>query len=121
MERQDRDHMPAQGRRSASRATKLRRRKQRMNVLLLIGAVAAILWLVFVLPVWLGMPSPFTELKRAFRTVGTESGDVESPAAISDLYSGLKISEIMSSNRASVTDETGGYPDWIEIWNSSDQ
>ena len=118
MDRQD--HMPAQGRRSASRATKLRRRKQRMNVLLLIGAVAAILWLVFILPVWLGMPSPFTELKRALRTVGTESGDVDSPSEISDAYTGLKISEIMPSNRASVTDETGGYPDWIEIWNSSD-
>ena len=59
MDRQD--NMPAQGRRSASRATKLRRRKQRMNALLLIGAIAAILWLVFVLPVWLGLPSPFTE------------------------------------------------------------
>ena len=118
MDRQD--NMPSQGRRSASRATKLRRRKQRMNVLLLIGAVAAILWLVFLLPVWLGMPSPFTELKRAFRTIGTESGDVESPAVISEVYDGLKISEIMPSNRASVTDETGGYPDWVEIWNSSD-
>ena len=40
MDRQD--HMPSQGRRSASRATKLRRRKQRMNALLLIGAIAAI-------------------------------------------------------------------------------
>ena len=76
MDRQD--HMPTQGRRSASRATKLRRRRQRMNALLLIGAVAAIAWLVFILPVWLGLPSPFTELKRAIRTVGTDSGDVES-------------------------------------------
>ena len=118
MDRQD--NMPAQGRRSASRATKLRRRKQRMNALLLIGAIAAILWLVFVLPVWLGLPSPFTELTRAKRTVGTDSGDVESPSAYSDTYEGLKISEIMSSNQSSVTDETGGHPDWIEIWNSSD-
>ena len=119
MDRQD--NMPAQGRRSASRATKLRRRKQRMNALLLIGAIAAILWLVFVLPVWLGLPSPFTELTRAKRTVGTDSGDVESPSVYSDTYEGLKISEIMSSNQSSVTDETGGHPDWIEIWNSSDR
>ena len=118
MDRQD--HMPTQGRRSASRATKLRRRKQRMNALLLIGAIAAIAWLVFVLPVWLGLPSPFTELKRATRTVGTDSGEVESPSEYTDLYDGLKISEIMPSNRSSVTDEMGGYPDWIEIWNSSD-
>ena len=118
MDRQD--HMPTQGRRSASRATKLRRRKQRMNALLLIGAVAAIAWLVFILPVWLGLPSPFTELKRAIRTVGTDSGDVESAAEISDIYEGLRISEVMPSNRSSITDETGGYPDWIEIWNSSD-
>ncbi len=119
MEQQDRS-MPAKGRRAASRATKLRRRKQRMNALLLIGAVAAILWLVFVLPVWLGLPSPFAELKRATRTVGTVSGEVEGEHVLTGGYDGLKISEIMPSNRTSVTDETGGYPDWIEIWNSSD-
>ena len=26
----------------------------------------------------------------------------------------------MPSNRSAVTDETGAYPDWVEIWNSSD-
>ena len=93
MDRQD--NMPAQGRRSASRATKLRRRKQRMNALLLVGALAAILWLVFVLPVWLGLPSPFAEVTRAKRTVATDSGDVESPSEYSGAYEGLKISEIM--------------------------
>ena len=118
MDRQDNGYQP-QGRRSASRATKLRRRKQRMNLLLLAGAIAAILWLVFVLPVWLGMPSPFTELSRAAKTIGTDSGNVESEHALSTGYEGLKISEIMSSNQSSVTDETGGYPDWIEIWNDS--
>ena len=113
--------MPPRGRRAASRATKLRRRRQRMNALLLIGAVAAVLWLVFVLPIWLGLPSPFTDLRRAVKTVGTESGTVESPSEISDLYEGLRISEVMSSNRSSVTDENGGYPDWVEIWNSSER
>ena len=112
--------MPTRGRRAASRATKLRRRKQRMNALLLIGAVAAILWLVFILPGWMGLPSPFTELRRAVRTVGTESGDVEVQHTLSGGYDGLRISEIMASNRTSVTDENGGYPDWVEIWNSSD-
>ena len=118
MDQQDR--MPAQGRRSASRATKLRRRKQRMNVLLLVGAVAALLWLVFIFPVWLGLPSPFAEVKRAVKTIGTESGEVETESALSNAYEGLLISEIMPSNRTSVTDENGGYPDWVEIWNSSD-
>ena len=117
MDRQD--NMPSQGRRAASRATKLRKRKQRMNALLLIGAIAAVLWLVFVLPVWLGLPSPFTELRRASRTVGTDSGEVEGSAELTTGYEGLRISEIMPSNKSSVTDETGGYPDWIEIWNSS--
>ena len=107
------------GRRSASRATKLRRRKQRMNALLLIGAVAAVLWLVFVLPVWMGLPSPFTELRRASRTVATESGEVEEIGTLDHGYDGLVISEIMASNKSAVTDEAGGYPDWIELWNSS--
>ncbi|MBR4575603.1 MAG: lamin tail domain-containing protein [Clostridia bacterium] len=115
------DRMPAKGRRSASRATKLRRRKQRINILLLAGAAAAIIWLVFVLPTWLGMSSPFTETRRASKTVATESGAVEGYSNISHLYDGLKISEVMSSNRSSVTDETGGYPDWVEIWNSSEE
>ncbi len=112
---------PTRGRRAASRATKLRRRKQRMNAVLLIGAIAAVLWLVFVLPTWLGLPSPFAELKRASKTIGTESGTVEGASELSNLYDGLRISEIMASNKSSVTDETGGYPDWIEIWNSSDR
>ena len=119
MDHQD-NNIPTRGRRAASRATKLRRRKQRMNALLLIGAIAAVLWLVFILPVWMGLPSPFVEVKRAVRTVGTDSGDVEGDASFSNDYAGLKISEIMPSNKASVTDENGGYPDWIEIWNSSD-
>ena len=119
MDRQD--NMPPRGRRSASRATKLRRRKQRMNLLLLIGAIAAILWLVFVLPVWMGLPSPFAELSRAVKTIATDSGEVEGSNELTDTYAGLKISEIMPSNRSSVTDENGGYPDWIEIWNNSDR
>ena len=74
MEKQDR--LPSQGRRSALRATKLRRRKQRMNALLLVGAVAAIIWLVFILPVWMGLPSPFVELKRAARMSSQDMTEV---------------------------------------------
>ena len=92
MDRQD--NMPSQGRRSASRATKLRKRKQRMNALLLIGAIAAVLWLVFVLPVWLGLPSPFTELRRASRTVGTDSGEVEGSAELTTGYEGLRTTRL---------------------------
>ena len=98
---------PTQGRRAASRATKLRRRKQRMNALLLVCAIVAVLFLVFILPVWLGMPSPFSELKRAVRTIGTESNEVEGEGTLTGDYDGLVISEIMASNQAAVTDENG--------------
>ena len=111
---------PTQGRRAASRATKLRRRKQRMNALLLVCAIVAVLFLVFILPVCLGMPSPFSELKRAVRTIGTESNEVEGEGTLTGDYDGLVISEIMASNQAAVTDENGSYPDWIELWNSSE-
>ena len=39
-----------QGRRAASRATKLRRRKARMNLFLLLGIAAAIVLLIIVTP-----------------------------------------------------------------------
>ena len=32
----------------------------------------------------------------------------------------IEINEVMSSNKGSVPDETGGFPDWIEIYNNTD-
>ena len=65
---------PEQGRRAASRATKLRRRKQRMNFLLLAGAIAALLLLIFEVPKWLTGSYLFEPLRRATYSTGTESG-----------------------------------------------
>ena len=101
-----------QGRRAASRATKLRRRKSRMNFILLAGFIAVLI-LVVVL-------SPKEPNYRATYSVATESGLVEGGEnEVPGAYDGLVISEVMSANNAAVTDENGKYGDWIEIWNSS--
>ena len=100
------------GRRSASRATRLRRRRKRVNLLVLVAfaAVAALLVLVF----------PKEPLQRAAYTVGTDDGKPGDGARMVTQYEGLRISEVMPSNRSAVTDENGEYPDWVEIWNSAD-
>ena len=102
-----------QGRRAASRATKLRRRKARMNFFLLLGIAAVIVILIIV--------TPKEPIRRATYSTGTESGMVESSGHENlSAYTGLVISEVMPSNAAAVTDENGNYTDWIEIWNSTD-
>ena len=100
-------------RRQASRQTKLRRRKARFNFILLGLMAAAVVLLVFV--------TPKEPTHRATYTTGTESGMVEGAAEHTGLYDGLVISEIMPANSTAVTDENGNYPDWIEIWNSTDR
>ncbi|MCR5565710.1 MAG: lamin tail domain-containing protein [Clostridiales bacterium] len=103
-----------QGRRTASRATKLRRRKARMNFILLAGLIALIVLLVLV--------TPKDPLRRATYSNATESGLVEdSGDEVLGAYAGLVISEVMPSNSTAVTDEDGKYADWIEIWNSTDK
>ena len=101
-----------QGRRSASRATKLRRRKARLNFLIMACLAALVVLLVIV--------TPKDPLRRATYSAGTESGLVEDQGQEEiGAYDGLVISEVMASNAASVTDENGNYADWIEIWNST--
>ena len=103
-----------QGRRSASRATKLRRRRQRFNFLLVAGFVAVIVLIVLV--------TPKEPLNRATYSIGTDTGTVEEGASrLVSAYEGLRISEIMPANSSAVTDENGNYSDWVEIWNSSDR
>ena len=103
-----------QGRRAASRATKLRRRKKRMNFILLAGFAALIVLLVLV--------TPREPIRRATYSSETESGLVgESQNEVLGAYAGLVISEVMCSNATAVTDENGKYADWIEIWNSTDR
>lgn len=101
------------GRRTVSRATKARRRKQRMNFLLLAAFAAVIALIVLV--------TPKEPTRRARYTVGTEDGSTGEGARLVSEYEGLVISEVMPSNRTAVTDEDGNYPDWVEIWNSSDR
>lgn len=112
---------PEQGRRTASRATKLRRRKQRMNFLLLAGAVAALLLLIFEVPKWITGSYLFEPLRRATYSTGTESGLVENTGDehVGE-YAGLVISEVMPANSTAVMDENGKFPDWLEVWNSTD-
>ena len=89
-----------QGRRAASRATKLRRRKARLNLFLLLGLAAAIVLLIIV--------TPKEPIHRATYSTGTESGMVESSGHENlSAYTGLVISEVMPSNAAAVTDENG--------------
>ncbi len=103
-----------QGRRTASRATKLRRRKARMNFILLAGFIALIVLLVLI--------TPKDPIRRATYSNATESGLVEDNGEeVLGAYAGLVISEIMPSNATAVTDENGKYADWIEIWNSTDK
>ena len=104
--------MGLQGRRSASRAEKLRRRRRRMNLLLLAGFAAVIGLIVLI--------TPKTPLGRAGRTIATEDGNTTGGVRLVSQYEGLVISEIMASNRTAVTDENGEYSDWVEIWNRSE-
>ncbi len=99
------------GRRTASRAAKLRKRKARWNVILLLALAAAVILLVLVTPKEPG--------HRASYSVGTATGEVEGRASRLEGYGGLVISEIMAANTTAVTDENGAHPDWVEIWNSS--
>jgi len=102
-----------QGRRTASRATKLRRRKARLNVVILLALAAAVVVLVLV--------TPKEPIRRATYSAATESGLVEQAGAENlSAYAGLVISEVMPSNAAAVTDENGNYSDWLEIWNNTD-
>lgn len=103
-----------QGRRAASRAAKLRKRKSRMNVLLMIGLAAAVIFLIVI--------TPMEPIRRATYSNATESGLAEDNGVEKiGAYDGLVISEIMPANSSAVTDDNGEYSDWIEIWNSTDR
>ncbi len=91
-----------------------RRQKRRkignaMAMLLLLG-LAALLVVIF----------PKSPVRHAYFTIGTADNQVVMEGVASDHYRGLVISEVMTSNKTAMPDEKGEYPDWIEIWNSSD-
>ena len=106
------ENQPGTGRRTASRATRMRRRRARWNMITLIILAAAAVLLVLV--------TPKEPIRRATYSVGTENGEVAGGQERLSAYSGLVISEIMPSNATAVTDENGNYPDWVEIWNATE-
>ncbi len=121
MERDPNISYPTQGRRSVSRATKLRRRKQRMNFVLLLGAITAIILLVVVLPLAINGELTLEPRQKALYSIDPNESTTGTGDSWFSHYQGLVISEVMPSNATSVTDENGNYPDWVEIWNHSDE
>ena len=63
--------------------------------------------------------SPKEPVRHAYYTIGTDDNQVEAGHVSSGMYTGLVISEVMTSNQTALPDEKGEFPDWIEIWNSS--
>ncbi len=106
------DQSTGGSRRAASRATRLRRRKGRWNLIILAVLIALAGLLVLV--------TPREPQRRAIYSSGTESGLVSGVHERLSAYEGLMISEVMASNATAVTDENGDYPDWLEIWNRSE-
>lgn len=102
---------PAPGPRPTAAERKPRRRS-RKGVVFSVILFAVILAVVTVI-------SPWQPLHRATTTVSNPDGSVTVIHTGID-YSGLHISEVMTSNRSAVPDENGSYPDWVEIWNSTD-
>lgn len=91
------------------------KKKSRKGIVLATLLFAALLVLIVLV-------SPKEAVKRARYTTGTTTGLVTAGQdTTGSAYAGLVISEAMPSNRSAVPDESGNYPDWVEIWNSSDQ
>ena len=85
----------------------LRRVKPRKGTLpLLLMLIAAVVLLVIF--------APGLGLTPAANVSGTEV----KPADVSTGDTHLQISEVMSSNRSAYPDETGSFPDWIELTNT---
>ncbi len=111
--RRARTAAPVQSEKPSVVKRRQRRRKigNAMAMLLLLGLVALLV-----------IVSPKDAIRHAYFSIGTSDNQVtvhgNSNAAY---YQGLVISEVMTSNRTAMPDEKGEYPDWIEIWNSSDR
>lgn len=87
----------------------LRREKPRRGTLpLLIGLSAAVLLMIFFAP------------KPDISPAANLSGTAIDEEAVSSGNRALRITEAMSSNRSAFPDETGAFPDWVEIKNTGD-
>ncbi len=96
-----------------SPAVRYRKKKRRVvNVLsfIVLAALVAIVVLV----------SPKSAVRRAYYSTGSDDNLVHGSETLLYDYTGLVFSEVMTSNKTAMPDENGNYPDWVEIWNSSD-
>lgn len=59
-------------------------------------------------------------MQKAYYSAGSQDNLVHSTGGALSDYEGLVFSEVMAANRTAMPDENGNYPDWLEIWNSSD-
>ena len=96
-------------------ATVKRRQKIRKigNIMAMLLMLAAAVLLIII--------CPKEPVRHAYYTIGTEDNQVTVMGASAGGYEGLVISEVMASNRTALPDESGEFPDWIEIWNSSEK
>jgi len=95
---------------AAEKPAVIKRRKKRRKignafVLLILVALVALMIII----------SPWEPTSHAYFSIGGATGGGEGTA----YYSGLVISEVMSSNQTAMPDENGEFSDWVEIWNSS--
>lgn len=95
---------------AAEKPAVIKRRKKRRkigNAFVLLILVAAVALLIAI--------SPWEPTSHAYFSIGGTAGTGEG----TEYYSGLVISEVMTSNQTSMPDENGEFSDWVEIWNSS--
>lgn len=102
---------PPAKRQPSRRGTQHKPAKKRSIVfpLILLSAILALLVILM----------PKEPVPRAWATIGSID-EIIADASPQSGYAGLRISEVMSSNRAAVPDENGKFPDFVEIWNSSE-
>lgn len=80
------------------------------GVLLAIGLAAVLAFGYLMQYVWF----PDGLLKKSERSNTRLVAEVSSSR-------GVRINEVMSSNSSALSDTSGGYPDWIELYNASDK
>ncbi|MBR6028208.1 MAG: lamin tail domain-containing protein [Clostridia bacterium] len=100
-------------RRQRSGRTAARKRSKAKLIFPMILVAAALVLLI--------SATPWEPLNRATYTAGNDTGVVSGGGTgVGEAYRGLRISEIMPSNKTAVPDENGGFPDWVEVWNSGE-
>lgn len=94
-------------------AVKYRKKKRRVLNVLVCAVLIALVAIVVI-------ASPKKPVQKAYYSAGSQDNLVHSTGGALSDYEGLVFSEVMAANRTAMPDENGNYPDWLEIWNSSD-